>query len=120
MADYFGVSFQAMTLRLEELKLLPDGTYDKFQARGFRSTIARGAEPAARPLPEDWLPSRYVRLALEAFEKEDASEAELARFLRCDRITARDIYLRRRTQRDEAGAPLELNLGEELHLGVAV
>lgn len=120
MADYFGVSFQAMTLRLEELKLLPEGTYDKFQARGFRPTIARSAEPTARPLPEDWLPSRYVRLALEAFEKEDASEAELARFLRCDRITGRDIYLRRRTQRDEAGAPLELNLGEELHLGVAV
>ncbi len=120
MADYFGVSFQAMTLRLEELKLLPEGTYDKFQSRGFRSKVARGVEPAPRVQPEDWLPSRYVRLALEAYEKEEASEAELARFLRCDRITARDIYLRRRTQQDEAGAPLEINLGEELHLGAAV
>lgn len=120
MADYFAVSFQAMTLRLEELKLLPEGTYDKFLSRGFRPTASRGASPEIRPQPEDWLPSRYVRLALEAYENEDVSEAELARFLRCDRITARDIYLRRRTQQDEAGAPLELNLGEQLRLGAAV
>lgn len=120
MANYFGVSFQAMTLRLEELKLLPEGTYDKFQSRGFQPNVARGVEPEVRPQPEDWLPSRYVRLALEAYENEEVSESELARFLRCDRITARDVYLRRRTQQDEAGGPLELDLGEELRLGAAV
>lgn len=120
MANYFGVSFQAMTLRLEELELLPEGTYEKFQSRGFQPKVFRGVKPEACSQPEDWLPSRYVRLALEAYEKEEISESELARFLRCDRITARDIYLRRRTQQDEAGGPLELNLGEELQLGAAV
>lgn len=116
MVDYFAVSFQAMTLRLEELKLLPEGTYDKFQSRGFRPNAARGVTAEVRPQPEDWLPSRYVRLALEGYEKEEISESELARFFRCDRITARDIYLRRRTQEDETGL-LELELGEELQFG---
>jgi Zn-dependent peptidase ImmA (M78 family)/DNA-binding XRE family transcriptional regulator len=119
MADYFAVSFQAMTLRLEELDLLPSGTYEKFQARGYRPTGARGVKVEPRPRPEDWLPSRYVRLALEAYEKEEVSESELARFLRCDRITARDIYLRRRTQQDEAG-PLELDLGQDLQADVVM
>jgi hypothetical protein len=120
MANYFAVSFQAMTMRLEELGLLPAGSYDKFQARGFRPSPVRSVSPDVRPLPEDGLPSRYVRLALEAYEKEMISESELARFLRYDRITVRDIYLRRRTQQDESGGPLELELGEELPIGAAV
>lgn len=117
MADYFGVSFQAMTLRLEDLKLLPGGTYDKFQAKGFRPTAHRASQAPATARPEDALPARYVRLALEAFEKELLSEAELARFLRCDRLTARDIHLRRRTTQDESGM-FEVELGEDLQSGL--
>lgn len=119
MADYFAVSFQAMTLRLEELELLPSGTYDKFKARGFRPNVARSVRPAPRSAPERSFPSRYVRLALEAYEREDVSESELARFFRCDRITARDIYIRLRTRQDETG-PIELELGEELQMEAAV
>jgi len=116
MADFFAVSFQAMTLRLEELALLPSGTYDKLQVRGFRPSAARGSKPKPRLAPERSFPSRYVRLALEAYERSDVSESELARFFRCDRITARDIYLRLRTRQDETG-PIELDLGEELQAG---
>ncbi|MFY0582245.1 ImmA/IrrE family metallo-endopeptidase [Cystobacter fuscus] len=71
MARFHAVSLRAMTLRLEELQLLPEGTYQNLMRRNFRPAAAQA------PLPkqaERWLPQRYERLALEAYSQELLSE----------------------------------------------
>jgi Zn-dependent peptidase ImmA (M78 family)/transcriptional regulator with XRE-family HTH domain len=119
MARFYAVSFQAMTLRLQELQLLPAGTYKRLTQRGFRPSAVH--PPPETPLTHDstasWLPQRYVRLVLEAYDQELLSEGELARYLHCDRITARGVYQQRRVATTEGG-DLELDLGADvLQLG---
>jgi Zn-dependent peptidase ImmA (M78 family)/transcriptional regulator with XRE-family HTH domain len=115
IARFYAVSFQAMTLRLEELQLLPTGTYQKLVQRNFRPSAAQkqmGLAPA-RERQERWLPQRYERLALEAYAQELLSEGELARYLHCDRVTARELYLSRQVEATEGG-DLVLDLGEDV------
>ena len=115
MARFYAVSFQAMTLRLEELRLLPMGTYQKLVQRNFRPSAAQkqmGFTPV-RESTERWLPQRYERLALEAYAQELLSEGELARYLHCDRVTARELYLARQVESAEGGE-LVLDLGEDV------
>jgi Zn-dependent peptidase ImmA (M78 family)/transcriptional regulator with XRE-family HTH domain len=86
----YRVSFQAMILRLEELRLLPPATWDRLRERGFKADKARALidlpriEPALRQLP-----LRFEVLAVQAFEQEKLSEGQLARMLRTDRVGAR-------------------------------
>jgi hypothetical protein len=42
----------------------------------------------------DTLPDRYEYLAVHAYERGELSEGQLARFLRCDPVTAREIVVR--------------------------
>ncbi|HEX8440891.1 XRE family transcriptional regulator [Archangium sp.] len=115
MARFYAVSFQAMTLRLEELQLLPPGTYQKLIQRNFRPVAAQkqmGLAPV-QERAERWLPQRYERLALEAYSQELLSEGELASYLHCDRIVARELYLARQVEAAEGGE-LVLDLGEDV------
>jgi Zn-dependent peptidase ImmA (M78 family)/transcriptional regulator with XRE-family HTH domain len=86
----YRVSVQAMTWRLEELKLLPAGTWDRLHDLGFRPSDARRLVdlPPAEPEPPD-LPHRYVTLAVQAFLQERLSEGQLAERLLTDRVGAR-------------------------------
>ncbi|MGI8554361.1 MAG: ImmA/IrrE family metallo-endopeptidase, partial [Dehalococcoidia bacterium] len=91
LADLYFVSVEAMSRRLEELRLLTVGTWDRLQQRGFRVREAQrllGLEP--RPADDDLLPKRYLYLALEAYERGDLSEGQFSRFLRVDRLRARE------------------------------
>jgi hypothetical protein len=104
-----------MTLRLEELQLLPPGTYQKLIQRNFRPVAAQkqmGLAPV-QERAERWLPQRYERLALEAYSQELLSEGELASYLHCDRIVARELYLARQVEAAEGGE-LVLDLGEDV------
>ena len=94
MAYYYFVSVEAMTLRLEELRLLPSGTWDRLKDRGFRVREAQahlGLEP--RPDEEHGRPTRYRLLAVQAYEDELITEGELVRLLRTDRASARRTVL---------------------------
>lgn len=94
MAHYYLVSVEAMTLRLEELRLLPAGTWDRLRDRGFRVREAQaqlGLEP--RTDDDQILPTRYRLLAVQAFEEELITEGELIRLLRNDRASARRMVL---------------------------
>ena len=94
MAHYYFVSVEAMTLRLEELRLLPAGTWDRLKDRGFRVREAQallGLEP--RIDDDQRLPTRYRLLAVQAFENELITEGELVRLLRSDRASARRMVL---------------------------
>jgi Zn-dependent peptidase ImmA (M78 family)/transcriptional regulator with XRE-family HTH domain len=92
LADVYAVSFEGITRRLEELRLLPPATWERLQERGFRVREAQailGIQP--RSELESSLPLRYRLLAVEAFQRGDLSEGQLARFLRVDRVEARRL-----------------------------
>jgi Zn-dependent peptidase ImmA (M78 family)/DNA-binding XRE family transcriptional regulator len=90
LAHDYGVSVEAMALRLEELRLLQTGTADKLKA-GRNRIRDHQRELGLPPIPgnDDLLPRRYQLLALQALEHELISEGQFAHFLRVDRLTAR-------------------------------
>jgi Zn-dependent peptidase ImmA (M78 family)/transcriptional regulator with XRE-family HTH domain len=92
MSCHFEVSFQAMALRLEELRLLPRGTYDRIARSQVRPRDLALAEPRPAPPPRRKLPERYVGLAVAAYDQELLSEGELATYLDTDVADARRIY----------------------------
>jgi hypothetical protein len=95
LAHLYLVSLEALTLRLEDLRLLTIGTWERVR----RVKIGEARELLRDQLPEhsdtDYhpLPYRYRYLAVEAYTADPPliSEGELARFLRVDRIEARAI-----------------------------
>jgi Zn-dependent peptidase ImmA (M78 family)/transcriptional regulator with XRE-family HTH domain len=92
LASIFGVSAQAMTWRLEDLRLLPVGTWDLLRESGFQPDAARSV--AELPLPvtgASQLPKRYELLAVQAFLAADLSEGQLAERLMTDRVGAREL-----------------------------
>lgn len=92
LAHLYQVSFQAMVRRLEDLKRLPYGTWDRLLVEGFKPRQAQqllglqAHEAKIQPFP-----IRYLQLAVMAYHKEELSEGQLARILDTDRITARTI-----------------------------
>jgi Zn-dependent peptidase ImmA (M78 family) len=107
LAQFFFVSFEAMTRRLEEMRLIPAGTWHRLQQQGFRVGEARRLLGLReRPADDELLPARYRYLAVEAWQRGDLSEGQLASFLRVDRLTAR------RMVRD-----LGLERGDDTHGG---
>lgn len=92
LAHFYFVSVEALTRRLEELRLLPMGTWDRLQQAGFRVREAQALlQLPQRRAADQLLPMRYLYLAAEAFERGDLSEGQLARFLRVDRLEARRL-----------------------------
>ncbi len=91
LSHHYRVSAEAIFRRLEELKRLPSGTWDRLQERGFQPEQARQAlglvpEKSKEPV----LPFRYRILALMAYDhREELTEAQLAYLLRTDRVGAR-------------------------------
>lgn len=115
----YGVTFQALTLRLEELKLLRAGTWNNLKAGGFR--VGEAEAMAGLPPREDSegrLPPCYLELAVEAYDRAELSEGQLAKMLGCDRIEARRVVREMSREWDlsdsgEAGN-LELDLDQPL------
>lgn len=92
LADLFQVSFEAITLRLENLGLIRRHTWDRLSNEGFRVGEARRLLDLTSPPPDtELLPLRVRFLAVEAWSRGDLSEGQLARLLRVDRTTARQL-----------------------------
>lgn len=92
LAHFYFVSFEGMTRRLEELGLIPAGTWQRLDQQGFRVNEARrllGLQE--HPADDELLPSRYRYLAIEAWHRGELSEGQLAAFLRLDRLSARRL-----------------------------
>jgi Zn-dependent peptidase ImmA (M78 family)/transcriptional regulator with XRE-family HTH domain len=92
LSHQYSVSFQAMVLWLEQLRLVQPETWDRLKERGFKPTEAKrklGLPPEPRRLQA--LPMRYKTLAVQAYRSEQLSEGQLARFLHTDRVGARQI-----------------------------
>jgi Zn-dependent peptidase ImmA (M78 family)/transcriptional regulator with XRE-family HTH domain len=93
LADLYSVSFQAFLFRLEELKLLPAGTWDNLKNRRFQVRKAQSLLVIAPKAGggEIVMPYRYRALVVEAFNNGDVSEGQLAQLLRTDRVSARAV-----------------------------
>ena len=106
LSHYYFVSAQAALLRLEQLGVVGRGWWDHLSEAGFRPRTAKKdmALQAQTSEPQDRYPERYMFLAVQAYQQQAISEGQLARFLRCDRVTARGIVeacsVRRETQSD--------------------
>lgn len=117
LAHYYGVSFAALTLRLEDERLIPTGTWDKLKQGGFKVREAQqelGLE--SLPTQGEELPIRYKYLAVDAFDRGLISEGRFANYLRVDRLEARTIAekLRRHTSGVTDARAIEINLAQPL------
>jgi Zn-dependent peptidase ImmA (M78 family)/transcriptional regulator with XRE-family HTH domain len=92
LASEFGVSAQALILRLEDLRFLPAGEWDRISATRVDLVAAHRVlalpEPARDVRRFSW---RYVLLALDAYERELITEHELGEYLETDRLGVREL-----------------------------
>ncbi len=95
LADRFKVGVQTMALRLENLSLARAYTWDRLKGEGFKVGEARSPLAIeAHPRDREMLPFRYRCMAAEAYLQGELSEGQLARFLRVDRVRARQLVAR--------------------------
>ena len=91
LAHFYGVSVAAMLRRLEELRLIPAGTRERLRLERFRVREAQqllGLEKVSKD--DEIFSPRYIALAVEAWQRGELSEGQLARMLRTDRLGARE------------------------------
>ncbi|MCG8425567.1 MAG: XRE family transcriptional regulator [Proteobacteria bacterium] len=90
LAHTFYVSLEAMCRRLEDLELLPAGTFDALKERGIyaeaRSLLGDSVDES-RPA----VPPRLAMLAAEAHDCDLLSEGQLADMLALDRLQVREL-----------------------------
>lgn len=92
VSHYYGVSPEALTRRLEELKLIELGTWEDLKSKGLRvREIQNKLNIADLPQRKDKYPVRYQYLALYAFEKALISEGQFANFMGISRLEAREF-----------------------------
>jgi Zn-dependent peptidase ImmA (M78 family) len=109
LANLYGVSVEALTLRLEDLDLLPAGMWKSLKARKFPIQEYQerlGLTPIASY--DDIFPLRYKLLALEALTEGQLSEEQFAAMLNTDRLEARAIAQQlgeHQTEDDEVRMP---------------
>lgn len=91
MAHAFHVSAEAMCRRLERLKLLPEGTYEKLREKGFNKEIETSIL-GDQPLQEEFLFSpRLSFLLAEAHQKELLTEGQLCDLFQLERVELRKL-----------------------------
>jgi Zn-dependent peptidase ImmA (M78 family)/DNA-binding XRE family transcriptional regulator len=93
LSNYYWVSVQAMTLRLEELGLIGKGSWSLLAEKGFKPRkasedlgLTRRHAKSDAPYPQ-----RYKFLAVQAYRLGKISEGQLGKFLRCDPVRAREV-----------------------------
>ena len=92
LANYYGVSLEALALRMEGMALLRTGTWDRLRDRGIKVRKVQqdlGLQETAHR--SDQLPVHYQHLAIDALEQGKITEGRFADFLEVDRIEARRI-----------------------------
>ena len=92
LAHYYGVSIEALVYRLEDMELLPSGTWDRLRDRGLKVRRVQqelGLEEINQRA--DIFPIHYQHLAIEALEQGLITEGRFADFLGVDRLEARRV-----------------------------
>ena len=92
LAYHYFVSVEALTHRLEELRLVPSGTWEVLVQKGIQVRKTQEAlQLSERNVDDQLLPARYTYLAIEAFRRDELTEKQFADFLRVDRLESRRI-----------------------------
>lgn len=92
MAFVLGVSVEALFHRLESLKLISPGTFERVRHQGLQVADAQRALGLTPAKPDErLLPSTFTTLAINAFQEGKITEGLFARFLRIERVEARQI-----------------------------
>lgn len=92
MKNFYFVSLEAMTLRVEQLGLIPKGTWESLKESGFaprKAEVMLGLP--SHPIDDSTVPERYKLLAVHAYQREEIGDSDLAHYLRCDVVTAREV-----------------------------
>jgi Zn-dependent peptidase ImmA (M78 family)/DNA-binding XRE family transcriptional regulator len=92
LANYYGVSLEALALRMEGMALLRTGSWDRLRDRGIKVRKVQqdlGLQETAHR--SDQLPVHYQHLAIDALEQGKITEGRFADFLEVDRLEARRI-----------------------------
>lgn len=115
LAHAYRVSVQALTLRLEDLQLVPPRTWDRLRDNDFQPRAAArllGIESAEQSA--DALPLHYRLLAVQLYSDGEITEPELARYLGTDIVGARLTYQELTETRDvsDDGYPQIVDLSE--------
>ena len=120
LANYYGVSAEALTVRLESLKLIPTGVWDRLKESGFKVREAQAQLGLDKiPSQDSQLPIRYQNLAVLAFEQGLVTEGQLSHYLRADRLTARNVVenlSKYRSQASGINSEIELDLSESINV----
>jgi Zn-dependent peptidase ImmA (M78 family)/DNA-binding XRE family transcriptional regulator len=115
LARTYWVSVAALTLRLEDLRLLRPGTWDRLRELNFQPHTAEQLLGLPRqPMEAECLPQHYRSLAVQLYADSLISEGQLARYLHTDRVGAREIYRSLTASQDVTadGSPEVFNLIE--------
>ena len=101
MKHFYFVSLEAMTLRVEQLGLIPRGTWECLKESRFapRKAEAMLGLPS-HPVDDSIVPERYRLLAVHAYQRDEIGDSDLAHYLRCDVVTAREDAERTLTSRE--------------------
>jgi Zn-dependent peptidase ImmA (M78 family)/DNA-binding XRE family transcriptional regulator len=92
LSHFYYVSVEAMALRLEQLGLIQKGSSQflkesKFSPREAAELLGLQSQPVNHfPFPD-----RYKYLAVAAYERGEIGDSDLANYLRCDIVEAREI-----------------------------
>lgn len=92
MSHFYFVSVEAMALRLEQLGLIQRGSWlflkeSKFSPREAAELL----NLLTQPVNDEPFPERYKYLAVAAYERGEIGDSDLAHYLRCDIVRAREI-----------------------------
>lgn len=101
LSHFYFVSVEAMALRLEQLGLIAKGSWHFLKESKFAPKQASellGLRP--QPVNDQPFPERYQFLAVSAYERGEIGESNLAHYLRCDIVTAREIVANTLTSRE--------------------
>lgn len=91
LAHYLNVSEEALCRRLEDLRLLPGGTWDSLKDRGFSGKLVRDVLGDEARTTDTVVPPRLWLLAALAHRRGLVSEDQLARILRMDLLEVRGL-----------------------------
>jgi Zn-dependent peptidase ImmA (M78 family) len=92
LAFIFFVSVEAMFHRLESLRLISLGTYERVRHEGLKVAEVQELVGILPPQPDTQpLPRGFLTLAISSFQSGAITEGLFARFLRLDRVEARRL-----------------------------
>ncbi|WP_203718960.1 XRE family transcriptional regulator [Asanoa siamensis] len=103
LAHLYCVSVNALTLRLEDLQLIPQGTWDKLRDHNFQPRSAAQDLGLKAPVHSaEMMPIHYRSVAAQLYADGEITEAQFARYLRTDIVGARRSYQDLTASRDVA------------------